>query len=40
VELPAKGEERTAVRFTVASDGSVVDVNTLPKTLVSEQKAT
>jgi hypothetical protein len=40
VELPAKGEERTAVRFTVAPDGTVTDVNTLPKQLVSEQKAT
>jgi hypothetical protein len=32
--LPTKGSEKTAVRFTLASDGSVVNVNTLPKKLV------
>ena len=34
VRLPAKGAERTAVRFTVTADGNVADINTLPKTLV------
>jgi len=32
--LPEKGAERTAVRFTLASDGSVVNVNQLPKRIV------
>lgn len=32
--LEQKGEEKTAVRFTLTSDGSVVDVNKLPKSLV------
>lgn len=34
VRLPAKGAERTAVRFTVTPDGNVADINTLPKTIV------
>ena len=34
VRLPAKGAERTAVRFTVTADGGVADINTLPKTIV------
>jgi len=34
VTLPEKGAERTAVRFTLARDGSVVNVNRLPKRLV------
>ena len=34
VRLPAKGAERTAVRFTVTADGNVADINTLPKTIV------
>jgi hypothetical protein len=35
--LARKGDEATAVRFTVAKDGSVTDVNTLPKTLVEKE---
>jgi hypothetical protein len=34
VDLPRKGDERTAVRFTVDRDGAVAGVNTLAKTLV------
>ncbi len=34
VSLPAKGAERTAVRFTVDADGGVGNINTLPKTIV------
>ncbi|MFC7517659.1 hypothetical protein ACFQUU_21845 [Herbaspirillum sp. GCM10030257] len=34
VQLPAKGVERTAVRFTVDSNGAVADINTLPKKIV------
>lgn len=34
VRLPAKGAERTAVRFTVTPEGNVSDINTLPKTIV------
>ncbi len=34
VTLARKGDEMTAVRFTVAPDGSVSGVNTLPKALV------
>ncbi len=34
VKLERKGDEKTAVRFTVEPDGSVRDINTLPKTLV------
>ena len=34
VKLARKGDEATAVRFTVLPDGSVSSVNTLPKTLV------
>ena len=32
--LARKGDEATAARFTVLSDGSVSNVNTLPKKLV------
>jgi hypothetical protein len=32
--LARKGDEATAARFTVLPDGAVVNVNTLPKTLV------
>ena len=35
VDLPRKGAERTAVRFTLRSDGSVADINRLEKKLVS-----
>jgi len=35
VTLERPAEEATLVRFTVGADGSVSDVNTLPKTLVS-----
>ncbi|MEI8170021.1 MAG: hypothetical protein WCG50_10120 [Rhodoferax sp.] len=34
VMLARKGDEATACRFTVLPDGSVANVNTLPKTLV------
>jgi len=34
VILARKGDEATAVRFTVLPDGAVTNVNTLPKTLV------
>jgi hypothetical protein len=34
VELTFRGEERTATRFTVRPDGSVTDVNSLPKRIV------
>ncbi len=34
VQLARKGDEATAVRFTVLPDGNVSNVNTLPKTLV------
>ena len=34
VRLQRKDDEATAVRFTVLPDGSVADINTLPKTLV------
>ena len=34
VTLSRKGDEATAARFTVLPDGSVVNVNTLPKSLV------
>jgi hypothetical protein len=37
VRLPAKGAERTAVRFTVSPDGALSDVNTLPKTIVKTE---
>ncbi len=36
VKLDRKGDEKTAVRFTVDPDGSVRDVNTLPKSLVPQ----
>jgi len=32
--LSTKGDEKTAVRFSVASDGSIVDVNQLPIRLI------
>lgn len=32
--LSQKGDEKTAVRFTLGSDGEVLNVNELPKTLV------
>jgi hypothetical protein len=34
INLARKGEEGTLVRFTVLPDGTVVNVNTLPKSLV------
>lgn len=34
IEMAAKGTERTAVRFTLASDGTVLETNTLEKKLV------
>ena len=34
LRLAAQGAEATAVRFTLRPDGQVVDVNTLPKSLV------
>ncbi len=34
VQVARKGDEATAVRFTVLPDGSVDNINTLPKTLV------
>jgi len=37
VTLPRKDDEATAVRFTVLPDGSVANINTLPKTLVQGQ---
>ena len=33
VTLTKQGDEKTAVRFTIMPDGSVIDVNTLPKKL-------
>lgn len=36
VDLPTKGSERTAVRFTVNRDGSVSGINTLQKNLVQQ----
>ena len=33
VMLTGMGAEKTAVRFTIRTDGEVVDINTLPKTL-------
>lgn len=36
VPLARKGDEATAARFTVLPDGSVTNVNTLPKTLVQK----
>jgi len=32
--LARKGDEATAVRFTVLPDGSATNINTLPKQLV------
>lgn len=37
VTLARKGDEATAVRFTLDAQGNVVDVNTLPKELVQRQ---
>ena len=34
VQLPRKGDERTACRFILGSNGEVLSVNTLPKTIV------
>ncbi|WP_151636084.1 hypothetical protein [Noviherbaspirillum aerium] len=34
VQLPAKGAERTAVRFTLDANGAVTDINTLPRKIV------
>jgi hypothetical protein len=36
LKLARKGDEATAVRFTVLPDGSVGNINTLPKTLVQK----
>ena len=36
VTLARKGDEVTAVRFTVLPDGSVTNINNLPKTLVEK----
>lgn len=36
VKLDRKGDEKTAVRFSVEPDGSVRDLNTLPKSLVPQ----
>ncbi len=36
VKLERMGDEKTAVRFTVDPDGSVRDINTLPKSLVPQ----
>jgi hypothetical protein len=38
VALDARNAEKTAVRFTVGTNGAVTGVNTLQKALVSEQK--
>lgn len=37
VTLVRKGDEATAARFSLDAQGNVVDVNTLPKTLVQRQ---
>lgn len=34
VQLPRKGDERTAVRFTMDAKGNILGTNTLPKTMV------
>ena len=34
VQIPAKGDERTMVRFSLDSQGNVTDINTLPKAIV------
>ena len=36
VELPEAGDERTAVRFTVARNGDINGINTLQKKLVHQ----
>ncbi len=38
VELKGTGYEATACRFTLAADGTVTDVNTMPKSLVKETR--
>lgn len=35
-KLARKGDEATALRFTILPDGSVANINTLPKTLVQQ----
>ena len=37
IELAKQGDEKTAVRFTIAQNGNVVDVNNLPKDLPAHQ---
>jgi len=37
VTLNRKGDEATAVRFSLDAEGTVTDVNTLPKTIVERQ---
>ena len=34
VSLEKKGDEKTAVRFSITRDGSITGINFLPKTLV------
>lgn len=34
--LEFKGEEKTAVRFTIAGDGNILNVNQLPKQLIAD----
>jgi|APCry1669189534_1035231.scaffolds.fasta_scaffold22078_2 hypothetical protein len=34
VQLARKGDEKTAVRFTLGNSGEVLNINTLPKTMV------
>jgi hypothetical protein len=36
VPLARKGDEKTAVRFSIDADGNVSDINTLPKSLVPQ----
>ena len=36
LRLDRKGDEATAVRFTVDPDGTVRDINTLPKQIVPQ----
>jgi hypothetical protein len=37
IELTQPGEERTACRFTITPDGRVIDVNTLQKSIVTNE---
>lgn len=37
IELNQPGEERTACRFTITPDGRVIDVNTLQKSIVTNE---